>query len=172
MASKYLAASLAAIVGILLLPVAAAQVESAETSSANNRPTVRESYLPVGRAAPDQAKLVYYRAATDTKSASGANVYVDQRFHASLQPAGFTVFCLAPGAHFIGAFTDDAPLYRGKHEQLYRVELEAGSTYFVRTSTDGSGAPVSVERDEAERELHNARNQVRFVSRAPTQPCK
>lgn len=172
MNSKYLAASLAAIVGILLLPVAAAQTEGDGAASANQRPAVRESYLPVGGAAPDQAKLIYYRAASDTHSASGANVYVDEHFHASLQPGGFTVFCLAPGAHFIGAFTNDAPLYRGKHDQLYRVELEAGSTYFVRTSTDGTGAPVSVERDEAERELHNARNQVRFVSRAPTQPCK
>ncbi|MCC3264176.1 hypothetical protein LLE87_39050, partial [Paenibacillus polymyxa] len=77
---------------------------------------------------------------------------------------GFTAFCLAPGKHLMGAYQHDAPLYLGKREELYRVQLEAGKTYFVNVSGDGSGIPVSVDRAAAAKGLQSARRQIHAIS--------
>ncbi len=131
-----------------------------------------ESYQAVPNAAPDQAQVVYYRAGTEPVNTSGANVYIDGHFHTSLLPNGFTTFCLPPGSHMLGAYQHDAPLYRGKREELYRVQLEAGKTYFVKVADNGTGTPISVNRVEAEQSLQNARKQIHTISRASTQQCK
>ncbi|WP_324709989.1 DUF2846 domain-containing protein [Pseudomonas citronellolis] len=159
--------ALAVFMGMLLVPFACARQETPSEFQ-----VFGEHYRPVPSAAPDQAQIVYYRSAAQTQKPAGANVYINGHFHTSLLPGGFTAFCLAPGNHLMGAYLHDAPLYLGKREELYRVQLEAGKTYFVKVSDDGSGTPVSVERAEAEAGLQSTRQQIHAISRASTEQCK
>lgn len=158
--------TLAMLLGMLLIPMA-----FAKTQAPAGLQVFGESYQAVPAAAADQAQVVYYRSGEHAKT-SGANVYIDGHFHTSLLPGGFTTFCLPPGGHMLGAYQHDAPLYRGKREELYRVQLEAGKTYFVKVADDGTGSPVSVDRVEAEKGLQHARKQIHAISRAATQQCK
>jgi OOP family OmpA-OmpF porin len=131
-------------------------------------------YSPVPSVAAGQAQVVYYRANTVAKKGSAAHVYVDGEFHTALLPNGYSVFCVAPGNHTIGAYLNDAPSYRGKTVDRFQTNLEGGATYFLKVTEDGSsGAPVPVSRDNAERELAGARDQVHALSRASTvQACQ
>lgn len=124
-------------------------------------------YNPVPSVATGQAQVVYYRANTVAKKGSAAHVYVDGEFHTALLPNGYSVFCVAPGNHTIGAYLNDAPTYRGKTTDRFQTTMEGGATYFLKVTEDGSsGAPVPVSRDNAERELAGARAQVHALSRA------
>jgi OOP family OmpA-OmpF porin len=131
-----------------------------------------EQYHTLPAIASDKARVIYYRTVSGEQRSSGANVYVDGHYHTSLLTGGFSTFCLLPGEHTLGAYRHDAPLYRGKTEELYRVKLEAGKTYFIKVSDDGKSAPVSVTRAEAEQELKYTREQKHAVSRAAVLTCK
>lgn len=155
------------VLAVLLIPTAYAQSEESP------RPQIfGEEYRSVAPAAPDQAQVIYYRPVSESPKNAGANVYIGGHFHTSLLPGGFTTFCLPPGAHLLSAYQNDAPLYRGKTQELYRINLDAGKTYFVKVSEDGSGLPVSVAREEAEQNLRTAREQIHAISRAGTPSCK
>lgn len=125
-------------------------------------------YAPVGQAAPDQVQVVYYRSA----SAGGAkrpaaNVYIDGHYQTSLLPNGYTMFCVKPGQHTLGAYMKDAPHYKGKTQDRFSADLKAGMTYFLKVREDGSsGAPVALPRAQAEQELQGVRAQVHALSRA------
>ncbi|WP_052767902.1 hypothetical protein [Enterobacter cloacae] len=101
----------------------------------------------------------------------GANVYIDGRFHSTLQAGGFTVFCLIPGNHTLGAYQHEAPLYEGKTEELYRVKMEAGKTYFIKVAENGRAAPIPVMRNTAENALKGTHLQKHTLSRAPILNC-
>ncbi|MBL5829177.1 hypothetical protein [Serratia fonticola] len=131
-----------------------------------------EQYHALPASLPDRARVVYYRAGFKEQKLSGANVYINGHYHTSLLPGGFSTFCLASGEYTLGAYQNDAPLYRGKTEGLYRVKLEAGKTYFIKVSDSGESAPVSVTRAEAEQELKYIREQRHAVSRAAFLACK
>lgn len=127
-------------------------------------------YAPAGQVAADQVQVIYYRQQVSGGAPhSAANVYIDGHYQTSLLPNGYTTFCVKPGTHTLGAYQNDAPEYRGKTQELYRVELKAGNTYFLKVSEDGrNGAPVAVPRQQAERELQGAHAQVHALSRAAT----
>ncbi|MBB4865798.1 OOP family OmpA-OmpF porin [Pseudomonas nitritireducens] len=144
----------------------------AQTSEAPQSPTYGAPYHPAPTAAADQAQVIYYRPMAQLEKPVGANVYLDGHFHASLLPGSFTLFCVPAGQYTLGAYQNDAPLYRGKNEGLFRAQLDAGKTYFVKVTEDGHGAPVSVERPEAEQALLGAREQSYTLSRASTEACK
>ncbi|MGF6695348.1 hypothetical protein [Pseudomonas sp. D(2018)] len=167
MISRHRKHALPALLALLLIPSAFGRTEQS-----TNAQVFGEQYRAVAPAAADQTQVVYYRPASDVLKAPGANLYINGHFHTSLLPGGFTTFCLPPGPHLLGAYQNDAPLYRGKTEELYRVNLDAGKTYFVKVSEDGKGIPVSVERQEAEQSLRNAREQKQAISRAATPACK
>lgn len=131
-----------------------------------------EQYHALPVSLPDRARVVYYRVGSGEQKLPGANVYINGHYHTSLLPGGFSTFCLAPGENTLGAYQNDAPLYRGKTEELYRVKLEAGKTYFIKVSDSGESAPVSVTRAEAERELTYTREQKHAVSRTTVLACK
>ncbi|MHC2599032.1 OOP family OmpA-OmpF porin [Kluyvera sp. 1366] len=122
-------------------------------------------YQPVARVANSQAQIVYYRdKATDIKEA--AHIYVDGEYHSALLPGMFTTFCVTPGNHSLGGFIEDAPLYKGKEEQPYRDNLEAGKTYFVKYDAEANGRPLQVNPQQASRELANLKAQMHTLSRA------
>ncbi|MGY2377462.1 OmpA family protein [Pseudomonas sp. SDO524_S393] len=122
-------------------------------------------YQPVAPVSDGQAQVVYYRG-TDGQQRGAANVYVDREFHTSLLPGGYTAFCVEPGSRTLGAYLGDAPSYRGKTTDLYSAKLEGGKTYFLKVRENGNGAPLSVDRADAERELAGSRAQVQALSRA------
>ncbi|QTD31475.1 OmpA family protein [Pseudomonas fluorescens] len=124
------------------------------------------TYLPVPAVTNEQAQVVYYRTGTRGPNTGAAHVYLDKEFHTGLLPSGFTTFCVKPGMHTLGAYLNDAPLYKGKTTDLYEASLEAGQTYFLKVGPLGSGAPQVVERAEAEKELAANRQQIHVLSRA------
>ncbi|MCW6031662.1 OmpA family protein [Pantoea sp. JK] len=123
-----------------------------------------KSWQSMPAAASDQTKVVYYRTADNNKKA--AHIYVDGEFQTALLSGGYTVFCLKPGMHSLGSYTDDAPRYRGKQQQQWRDSLAAGKTYYVTASLDGSGRPHVVETSVAQQQLMGARQQAHLLSRA------
>ncbi|MBK5344658.1 hypothetical protein JFU48_25160 [Pseudomonas sp. TH49] len=156
-----------AVLSIFFTSCALGQIEEQQTT-----PNVSgERYQSTPAAAPIQAKVIYYRTGNEMKKELATNVYVDGHFHTTLMPGSYTLFCIPPGEHFLGAYQHDAPLYRGKAEDSHRMRLEAGKTYFLKVPDDASGIPVEVDPDEAKLSLESAHEQKRFVSRAPIQPC-
>jgi OmpA-OmpF porin, OOP family len=124
------------------------------------------SYAPVGQVGPQQVQIVYFRTAmSGSNTRSAANVYVDGEFQTALKPSGYTVFCVKPGEHTLGAYVHDAPLYKGKTTDRFSADLKGGNTYFLKVQ-ENSGMPVALSRAEAERELQGARAQVHALSRA------
>lgn len=124
------------------------------------------AYHDAAQVAVDQAQVIYYRPVLPVQREGAANVYIDRQFHTGLLPGGYTLFCVAPGTHTLGAYLDDAPKYQGKKNDLYQANLQAGQTYFLRVREDGSTFPQPVNRDEATLELKNTRSQMHALSRA------
>lgn len=167
MHSKIIKIALASTISMLIVPSA-----FSETERIGKAQVFGEPYRTAPPAAGDQAQVIYFRPVSKASKVSGANIYIDEHFHTSLLPGGFTKFCLPPGPHLIGAYQNDAPLYYGKTKELYRVNLDAGKSYFVKVSEDGTGLPLSVEREEAEQALRSAHEQIHVVSRAGLPSCK
>lgn len=124
-----------------------------------------DPYQAVPAVAENQSQVVYYRDGTAGHIANTAHVYIDNEFHTSLLPGGFTVFCLAPGAHGLNAVLDDAPRYEGKKAQP-RTTLEGGKTYFLKVSEAGAVLPTAVTRVDAEKALARSPRQAHVLSRA------
>jgi len=127
-----------------------------------------QTYAPVGQVSSQQAQIVYYRdASAGAGRSAAANVYVDGHLQTALLPDGYSVFCVKPGEHTLGAYIHDAPLYKGKTTGGSRAELKGGMTYFVKVAPVGSdGVPVVVPRNEAETQLQGMRSQMHVLSRA------
>lgn len=129
--------------------------------------TFGTAYQPVAQVSANQVQVVYYRAAQAEQAVkSSAHVYVDRQFHTGLLPGGYTAFCVKPGDHTLGAYVNDAPLYKGKSTDTYRAEFQGGKTYFLRADNTSNGVPQVVSRADAERELATSRMQVHALSRA------
>ncbi|WP_179949353.1 OmpA family protein [Burkholderia sp. MSMB1078WGS] len=148
---------------------------SAKVSAAGNRAgkIFGEIYTPVGNVSADQVQIIFYR--TPTKQSGGhssANVYIDGHFQTSLLSNGYTVFCLKPGSHTLGAYLDDSPEYKGKRINRFETILKPGMTYFLKVREDGVGVPISMSRTNAEIELRGARAQVHALSRVNTEICR
>jgi len=124
------------------------------------------TYVSVPPIGEDQTQVVYYRMAEGVQRQGAAHIYIDREFHSGLLPGGYSAFCLAPGAHTLGAYLDDTPEYKGKRSDLYQATLHGGKTYYLRVREDGNTWPQPVARQEAERELVNTRDQVHAISRA------
>jgi OOP family OmpA-OmpF porin len=131
-----------------------------------------DGYSQAAPVAKSQAQGIYYRPDVPGQQRGAAHVYVDRKFHTGLLPGGYTAFCVAPGAHTLGAYVNDAPTYKGKSTDVYSAQLEGGKTYFLQVRENGNGMPLSVERAHAERALTGLRAQAHVLSRAgAVQPC-
>lgn len=150
------AAIVAATTSLLVYPSAHAAIPASAFA---------DQYQAVPAVAANQSQVVYYRDGTAGHIADTAHVYIDNEFHTSLLPGGYTVFCVSPGAHGLNAVLDDAPRYEGKKAQP-RTTLEGGKTYFLKVSEAGAALPTAVTRADAERALVNSPRQVHVLSRA------
>lgn len=124
-------------------------------------------YSELPPVADDQVQVVYYRSKEGVQRKGAAHVYIDRQFHAGLLPGGYTLFCLAPGSHTLGAYLDDAPTYLGKSTDLYLANLVGGQTYYLKVREDGNTFPESITRQVAEKELVKTRSQMHALSRVP-----
>jgi OOP family OmpA-OmpF porin len=147
----------------LLMLVSTLMLGAAQANVALN--AFGNQYQAVPAVSPAQSQVVYYRLGAPGEKAAAANLYVDQEFHTSLLPGGYTVFCLAPGSHSLNAVQRDEPRYAGKHEQQL-VRFEGGRTLFLRVSETGGKEPQLVERELAEKELDGSLRQAHVLSRA------
>jgi len=154
-------------VALLSSTAALAKISTEEA----NKHLFGKAWQAVSAPESDRSKIVYYREGPQQSDHSGANIYIDGRFHTALQAGGYTVFCLVPGNHTLGAYQHEAPLYQGKTEELYRVKLDAGKTYFIKVANDGRSAPVPVLRETAENALKGAHLQKHALSRAMVVDC-
>lgn len=139
-----------------------------DAAQAQEKQVFGATYAPVGQVAQDQVQIVYYRAPLRAGQGkpTAANVYLDDHFQSALLPNAYTVFCVKPGQHTLGAYVNDAPEYKGKTINRFAANLKAGSTYFLKVQEDGNGAPQALPRNQAEQELRGARAQVHALSRA------
>lgn len=160
------------LVKIVALSAALASAQFAMADQMQAGKVFGDTYAAVAPVAARQVQVVYFRPMSPETRKGAAHVYVDREFHAALLPGGYSAFCVAPGQHSLGAYVNDAPLYKGKSTDTYSADLEAGKTYFLEVREDGSGAPQAVSREMAERELKGMRRQVQALSRASTvQAC-
>ncbi|WP_438866560.1 OmpA family protein [Pseudomonas sp. L1(2025)] len=150
----------AALLSVALCSAPLAMAEEASPKAFGNQ------YSPVAPVSGGQAQVVYYRLPAANAQASGAHVYVDREFQASLLPGGYTAFCVTPGQHTLGAYLNDAPKYAGKNTDVYSAQLNGGMTYFLKVGEGGNAAPQAVSRSQAESELAATRQQVHALSRA------
>ncbi|QTD31474.1 OmpA family protein [Pseudomonas fluorescens] len=125
-----------------------------------------EHYQTPPAVGADQTQVVYYRPLEGLQRSGSAHIYVNREFHTGLLPGGFTRFCLAPGTYTLGAYLKDAPLYAGKHTDLYQASLQGGRTYYLKVREDGDTFPLAVSREDASRELNGVRVQAHALSRA------
>lgn len=122
-------------------------------------------YSETARVGGDQAQVVYYRAAEELASGA-ANVYLNQEFVTALKPGGYTVFCVSPGRHTLGAYLDEAPDYHGKTRHLYAATFKAGATYYLKVREQGLNQPMPVSKATADSELASTREQIHLLQRA------
>ncbi|HTH58799.1 MAG TPA: Ig-like domain-containing protein [Paraburkholderia sp.] len=100
------------------------------------------------------------------------HVYVNGELEAALMPGGHTRFCVAKGTYSLEAYAGDAPLYAGKANPRTEIDLEAGRTYFIAVSENGTGEPMPYRRAQAERVLQSSREQIDILNRASAVvPC-
>lgn len=161
-------------VTLLSTALASAQFATAEQPKPGNFSSkiFGTQYSTVAPVSDRQAQIVYYRANDGQAQKGAAHVYVDREFHTGLLPGGYSAFCVTPGSHSLGAYVNDAPLYKGKTSNVFAANLEGGKTYFLRVREDSISAPQTITRVDAERELTGMRLQTQALSRASTvQAC-
>ncbi len=122
------------------------------------------------------ARVVYYRDAPPLSGMHAANVYLDGRFHTTLDAGSFTVFCLHPGMHAISSYLREAPFYPGKNTSIEPIHIGGGETHYLKVDEahiggGNTGIPVPVEASAALLELRPKQEQVRVLSRAAIVAC-
>lgn len=150
--------------------------EGVSRTDANISRLLGEQYKTVPPVVQELAQVVWYRAKTHNPTPGAANVYVDGSYHTSLTLGGFTSFCVKPGQHILGAYTNEAPLYRGKRQELFSADLRGGTTYFLRINEQQQleQPPRAVKRETGENEMgdQQTKRQIHTYSRAASiVPC-
>ena len=128
--------------------------------------------------APDQNRLVIFRApdATNAASSGVVTVYLGDKYHVSLQANAYTVVCLEGERIDIRTRltpTDAEPL--PELDTRHPMALEKGATQYlrIRSAADGRTQLQEIPLRIAQDELQNARQQLHTRSRAPdVRACK
>lgn len=133
------------------------------------------SYQEVEGVAPTQQRLVFFRSPTARK-AGVVSLYLNDKYHTSLQHNAYAVVCLDPRATQLRAHSL-LPMEQTHLELDAQLELDPkpGDTTYIRISEHADGRPrldlVSVRT--AAPELQNARQQMHTLSRVDNKrECK
>lgn len=125
-----------------------------------------ELYQPVPASVPGLAQVVFFRGAPSSGQRGAAHVYVNGELEGALSPNGYTRFCVKKGSYSIESYVGDAPLFAGKANPKTEIDVDAGRTYFLGVSENGTGEPVPYRRADAERLLKTSREDINIINRA------
>lgn len=130
------------------------------------------SYVALPSVSPEHTRIVLFRSAAG-QSQAPVTLYINERYHASLQASAFTEVCL-PAAKYV---------LRARRAEADELTLEprlplvafAGQSQFVQVDDNGMATPTLqvMTTQVAEGEMAQARQQMHTLSRVPkTRPCK
>lgn len=140
-----------------------------------------ETYAAVKSVADEQTRFVLYRAPIDTNKAAEkigvVSVYLNDRYHTSLQKDAFTVVCLVGKktevrTRFLPDHTADI---RPEFDTQQTVNTKGGQSVYLRVAdlADQKSRIDVVAAKVAASELANAKQQMHTLSRVPgAQPCR
>lgn len=140
-----------------------------------------DAYAAAKSVAQEQTRLVVYRAPSDAAdpvdAASVISVYLNDRYHASLQKDAFSVVCLdTPQAEvrtrFLSSLTAEL---RPERDARHTVAMAGGHSIFLRVAhtADHKSRIELVSAQTAGEDLVNARQQKHTLSRVPgVQACR
>lgn len=140
-----------------------------------NKP-LGDTYAAVTSVVDEQTRIVLYRAPTPDTSGV-VSVYLNERYHASLQKEAFSVVCLS------GKNTDVRTRYLPAHNADIRPELDTrlavamkgGQSVYLRITevVNGTSRIDLVAPKVALKDLTDARQQMHTLSRVPgVQVCR
>lgn len=149
-----------------------------------NKP-LGETYAAAKSVADEQTRLVLYRAPLDTRKDTDkpadqvgvVSVYLNDRYHASLQKEAFSVVCL------VGKKADVRTRFLPDHtadinpelDTRHTVAMKGGQSVYLRVAElTGQKSRIDVVTPQtAAAELTNAKQQMHTLSRVPgVQPCR
>lgn len=149
-----------------------------------NKP-LGETYAAAKSVADEQTRLVLYRAPLDTRKATDkaadqagvVSVYLNDRYHASLQQEAFSVVCLVGKkaevrTRFLPDHTADI---NPELDTRHTVAMKGGQSVYLRVAElTGQKSRIDVVTPQtAAAELTNAKQQMHTLSRVPgVQPCR
>lgn len=145
-----------------------------------NKP-LGDTYIAAKSVTYEQTRLVLYRAPMESSAATEKigviSVYLDDRYHASLQKEAFSVVCLSgKKAEVRTRFMPDSGAdIQAEHDSRQTVSMTGGQSIFVRvahTPDDKSRIDI-VSAQTAGKDLANAKQQMHTLSRVSgAQPCR
>ena len=121
-----------------------------------------------------QTRLLFYRTAQDTLLPGATSIFVNDAYHTSLSPGGWSDLCMPPASVEAGARqmrVGNAP--RDLMDTLTAFNAQGGQTLYIRVH-ERTGRPVlqPVTAAQAQQELMGLRRQVHTISRvAQAQAC-
>jgi OmpA-OmpF porin, OOP family len=142
---------------------------------------VGDTYAAAKSVASEQTRLVLYRAPLDTDTPADklgvVSVYLNDRYHASLQKSAFSVICLAGNkvdvrTRFLADVTADI---RPELDTRHALAMKGGQSVFLRIAeTAEQKTRIEVVTPQvAGKDLAEAKQQMHTLSRVPgTQPCR
>lgn len=182
----------AAVRCVVALLVTASLVASAQAQSSNAKDTQNKSKFDIAKSLgegyveskpvdTDQTRFVIYRAfagATDPGEKTGVvSVYLNDRYHASLQKDAYSVVCLNGTSTDIRTrfLADGGEKIQPELDTQQTVAIKGGQSIYLRVSdTDGNKTRIEQVRPQrAAADLASARQQKHTLSRVPgVQPCR
>lgn len=163
-----------------VLCVQAAQAQTNKVKYGVTNP-LGGAYLTAASVAKEQTRFVFYRAAKPQNApdakAGVVSVYLDDRYHASLQREAFSVICIAGKkidirTRYLADPTSDISSEFDAHRT---IAVKGGESVYLRVAelADSKSRIDIVSPQVAANDLINARQQMHTLSRVPSsQPCR
>lgn len=179
--------ALAVIVCALLTKWAPAQTQPAATTAAKPAQAAKlpkfditkplgDTYAAVPALAVEQARMVIYRPRRSDEKAGVISVYLNDRYHTSLQQDAFSILCLETTQAQLRTRLID--VHGDQNDELdtnKAMTFKRGQSVFLRITDlkDGRTRMDVVPAKTANQDLSLARQQKHALSRAPdARPCK
>lgn len=140
-----------------------------------------DTYVAAKSVADEQTRLVLYRAPHDSNKPADklgvVSVYLNDRYHASLQKEAFSVICLAGKkvdvrTRYLPDVTADI---RPELDTRHTLAMKGGQSIFLRVADapDHKTRIETVSPQAAGQDLAEAKQQMHTLSRVPgAQPCR
>jgi outer membrane protein OmpA-like peptidoglycan-associated protein len=139
-----------------------------------------DTYAAVRSVADEQTRLVLYRApAVADKQADSqgvVSVYLNDRYHASLQTQAFTVVCLSGKKTEVRTrfLPDQTADLNPEFDTHHTLAMKGGQSIYLRVATAEQKTLIEVVSPQvAGKDLADAKQQMHTLSRVPgAQPCR